>query len=598
MVKSPNDSLQLGISFEIKVGGKSLPKDLVVMKIRVNTEVNKIATATVAILGGNSYESLFKESETPEFEPGKEIEISIGYAEKNTKVFSGIIQKHRLAIDEGYLNYSSRSKLVLEATDKAFKMKLEKKSDLYEKKKDSEILSTLIAGAGLSKKIQNTSFQHESISRHHVSDWEFLLHRAKANGMLVLNSFNKITVETPKVSGSAKVKLIYGKDAYSFHADLDAGEQLQQIESAAYDIFNEKSIKQNSAEPAQLDKPGSIVGKNLGKVFAPQKFNWPTMVPVESKELKFLADSALIFSRLKRIKGDISFKGVADINLGDIVELEGFGKLFNGSVYVTAVEHKVENGDFITTLKFGINDDWFKKESFLDLNVLPPISGLHVGIVKKIDGDPDKRSRIQVMIPSIKNSGNGIWAVLSHFHANNQSGSFFIPEVNAEVIVGFLNDDPRFPIVLGSLYSKNNKAKDSIEKQNSTKSIVTKSGLRLEFNDKDKFFKVTTPGKNTLLISDKDKGVKIEDQNGNEIVTSAKSLSLKSKKDILLTATGKLELKGTKGVVMSSSTGDVSIEGKKVGLKAKAKFEASGSAGADIKSSGVVNIKGSMVNVN
>jgi phage protein D len=598
MTKSPNDSLQLGISFEIKVGGKSLPKNTVVMKIRVNAEVNKIATATVAILGGNSYESLFKESEIAEFEPGKDIEISIGYAEKNTKVFSGVIQKHRLAIDEGYLNYSSRSKLILEATDKAFKMKIGRKSDLYEKKKDSDIINSLIAGAGLSKKVENTSFIHDSVSRHHVSDWEFLLNRAKANGMLVLNSLNKITVETPKVSGSSKVRLIYGKDAYSFHADLDAGDQLQQIESAAYDVFNEKEVKQNGAEPAQLDKPGSIAGKNLGKVFSPQKLNWNTLVPLESKELKFLADSAMIFSRLKRIKGDISFKGVVDINLGDIVELEGFGKLFNGLVYVTALEHRVENGDFITALKFGLKDDWFKKESFLDLNVLPPISGLHVGIVKKIDGDPDKKGRIQVMIPAIKNSGNGIWAVLSHFHANNQSGSFFIPEVNAEVIVGFLNDDPRFPIILGSLYSKNNKPKDSIEKENKTKSIVTKSGLRLEFNDKDKFFKVTTPGKNTLLISDKDKGVKIEDQNGNEIITSSKSISLKSKKDILLTASGKLELKGAKGVLMSSSSGDVSISGKKVGLKAKAKFEASGSAGADIKSSGVVNIKGSMVNVN
>ena len=46
------------------------------------------------------------------------------------------------------------------------------------------------------------------------------------------------------------------------------------------------------------------------------------------------------------------------------------------------------------------------------------------------------------------------------------------------------------------------------------------------------------------------------------ITTSDKGISIESKKDIKLTATGKLELKGTKGVVLSSSAGDTKIDGK------------------------------------
>ena len=188
--------------------------------------------------------------------------------------------------------------------------------------------------------------------------------------------------------------------------------------------------------------------------------------------------------------------------------------------------------------------------------------------------------------------------MLGHFYANNNAGSFFVPELNSEVVVGFINNDPRFPVVLGSLYSKNNKPKEKFTKDNFVKAIVTKAGTRLEFEDKDKAFKITTPGKNTLTISDKAKGVKIEDQNKNVISTSDKGITLESKKDIKITASGKLELKGTKGVVLSSSSGDTKIDGKGVSLKAKAKVEVNGSSGADIKSSGTVNIKGSMVNVN
>jgi len=90
--KSPDDTLQLVTSFDVKVGGKSLAKDIVVMKILVKSEVNKIAKAYLFIEAGKSYENLFPESEDPNFAPGKTIEISLGFAEKNVKVFSELLQ--------------------------------------------------------------------------------------------------------------------------------------------------------------------------------------------------------------------------------------------------------------------------------------------------------------------------------------------------------------------------------------------------------------------------------------------------------------------------------------------------------------------------
>jgi uncharacterized Zn-binding protein involved in type VI secretion len=59
-----------------------------------------------------------------------------------------------------------------------------------------------------------------------------------------------------------------------------------------------------------------------------------------------------------------------------------------------------------------------------------------------------------------------------------------------------------------------------------------------------------------------------------------------------------LELKGTKGITINSSSGDVKVDGKNVNLSGKAKVELSGSSGTDIKSSGTVTIKGSMVSIN
>lgn len=595
--KSPDDSLQLEASFDVKVGGKSLAKDIVVMKILVKSEVNKIAKAYLSIEAGKSHENLFPESEIASFAPGKTVEISLGFAEKNVKVFSGIITKHSINVGQNYLYQSSDNLLLLEASDKAIKMTVGKKSELYEKKKDSEIMTTLLSSAGVTKKVTATTLTHDIIARHNCSDWEFLLNRAKANGMVVLNSMGAVDVEVPKVMGTEKVTVTYGKDIKTFRGDIDAASQLQQAEAINYDIFTEKEVKQTGKDPG-FDKPGNITGKVLGKVAAATKISVNVPVPVVSQELKGFANAALMESRMRRIIGEMSFRGTTAVTLGDLVKLDGFGKLFNGLVFITEVEHRVENGQFETKVSFGLKPQLFQSNKQSDMNLLPTMAGLHVGIVKKLDGDPGKKNRIQVMIPSLKSTGNGIWAMLGHFHAGKNSGSFFVPELNSEVIIGFINDDPRFPVVLGSLYSKNNTTKEKFTKDNFIKSILTKGGTRLEFNDKDKTFKVITEKKNMIFISDKAKGVKIEDQNKNVITTSDKGISLTSNKDIKLNAKGKLELKGTKGVVLNSSAGDAKIDGKNVKVNAKIKADVNGKAGVNIKASGSVNIKGSMVNVN
>lgn len=595
--KSPDDSLQTVISFEVKVGGSALPTGMVVLKLQVKLEVNKIARAYISILGGKSYENLFPESEEAIFAPGKDVEISIGYAQKNVKVFSGIITKHSLDISTNYLSYSSRNLLLLEASDLAIKMTVGKKSEIYEAKKDSDIITTLLSTAGLTKTVTATTLSHTLISRHNCSDWEFMLNRAKANGMVVLNAMGAVTVIAPKSSGTDALTVTYGKDIKTFRGNLDASSQLQGVEAINYDIYTELEVKQTGAD-SSFNIPGSITGSELGKVAAATKVSLNVPVPVLTQELKGHADALLAASRLRRMIGEMSFRGSTDVTLGCYITLAGFGKLFNGLVYITGVEHLVENGQYVTKASFGLKPEIFSATLHPELNLLPPIAGLHVGIVKKLDADPDKQNRIQVMIPALKSTGSGIWAMLGHFHAGKSSGSFFVPELNSEVIVGFINDDPRFPVVLGSLYSKNNTPLETFTADNFIKSIVTKGGTRLEFEDKDKTFKVITPGKNMIFISDKDKGVKIEDQNGNTIVTSADGISMNSDKDIKITAAGNLELTGTKGVKVTSSSGDVTISGKNATLKGSAKVEVNGSAGADIKSSSAINIKGSMVNVN
>jgi len=597
---SPNDSLQKTLSFTVKVNSNELDAKYQVMNIQVWHEVNKVGRARICILAGDPYENTFAESEDANFVPGKDVEIALGYDSTNTTVFKGIILKHSISMREGYLKFASRSVLVLECADKAIKLTIGRKTALYEDKLDSDAMTTIASAAGVDKTITATTVTHPFLVQYDITDWDFILKRAKANGMVLLNSLNKLIVKAPAVSGSGVLTLTQGEDVSSFRGEVDAGTQLQGLTADSWDPHTEAATTSTGAEPSNLSKPGNQVGKTLGQVASPATLSLAVKAPLATTELKALADATLLQSRFKRVRGEVSFRRANTVSLGSIVTLAGFGTLFNGDALASAVYHNVEDGVWTTTVGFGLADDIFESpvQERDDQRWLGPISGLHIGIVKKLDADPLSKNRIQVMIPSIKSTGNGVWALLSHFYATNNAGSFFIPEVNSEVIVGFLNDDPRYPVVLGCLYDSKNVASETLTAENNTKSLLSKEKLTLKFDDKDKIITVITPGENQIVISDKDKSITIKDQNENSIIMSADSIAFSSKKSITFDSKDEITITATKGITVKSSSDAVTLNGKDVKLTASASLSASGSSGAEIKSSGTVNIKGSMVNVN
>ena len=597
--KLPNSTLTALPTITIKLDGTELPASYLVYEVSIQQIIYKISKATVTILGGNSFQNTFEESEKSIFEPGVEIEISMGYDQKNTLVFKGIISKHALKIESGYEKYNYKSKLILECADKALKMTVEKNSEIFEKKKDSEIITALLAKAGLSKEVDLTDYKHEFLTQFNITDWDFLLKRAKANGLLVLNANNKVTVTKASMDDSPSAKIIYGNGAISLDAEVDSTEQLQNIETRSWDLFNEKEVKQTGTEPAALSQPGNLSGKKLGNVFSPSKISQTYHAPIESGELKSLADALLVESRMARIRGVVSFRGIPEVKLGGVITLSGFGARFEGKVLVTSVTHEMYEGNYVTRVGFGLPHNAFeiglKDHPFPLLNAM---EGLYPAIVTKIDGDPQNDYRIQVKIPALKDSGNGLWARQAQLYATKDAGSFFIPEVDSEVIVGFMHNDPRFPVILGGLYNSKNDPYQKIASENPKKAIVSKEKLMLEFDDKDKILTIETPGGNSLVLSDKEKGIEIKDANGNAIKLSSSGIEIKSSKAINVKSNQKVTIEGGTGIDIKASGGDVAVTGLNVKNEAQIKFSGKGTAQAELNASGQVTVKGAVVMIN
>jgi uncharacterized protein involved in type VI secretion and phage assembly len=230
--------------------------------------------------------------------------------------------------------------------------------------------------------------------------------------------------------------------------------------------------------------------------------------------------------------------------------------------------------------------------------LLPGISGLVTATVKQIDQDPDGETRVQVEVPVIAANGDYIWARLASGYATKQAGIFFVPEVGDEVVLGFLNEDPRYPIVLGSLYNAQaHQPPFTADAQNTNKAIVTKNQLKVTFDDVNKVIVVRTPGGQVMTLSDQANSITLADSNKNTITMSSSGITLDSCAAITLNAKTNISLTADANVSLKAND-QLSANAAMLSASASATLSLQGDASAKLASSGETAVQGSLVMIN
>lgn len=595
----PKDSRDEPISFEIFINNVLVASEKVI-KINIEKAINRISRAKVFLTGGDASLHTFEESEDGNFSIGNTVKIELGYKQVNVLAFEGIVEKLGISLKNGFATKPWQSLLVLECVDVAIKLTNSYTSDVYEQKKDSDIFAILLREVtALTSDITPTAVTHPFFPKYNSSDWEFILNRAKINGLVLLNSNNVLKISKPYNSNTqAKQTITNGEATISFDAQIDSSSQLNSLTFDSLNSYTDTINSSQALEPSSLIANNTLEGKVLSSATSAGEININIPQRTEVAELKAISDAFLQESRLSRIVGRAKFKGVTNLDIGSVVALVGFGRHFDGKIYLTAISHQVESGFFTTSIEFGLK----KPQSLANIidksSVIKPIEGVHIGTVKKIDADPLNEGRIQVLIPALKSTGNGIWAKLSHFYVSAAAGSFFIPEIDSQVVVSFISNDPRHPIILGSLYTSTKQPYTELTADNALKAFVSKSKLTLEFDDKEKIITISSPKENSIVISEKAKGIVITDENKNVIKMSDTGIELISKKDIKITSDKEVTITGSKGITLKGKAGiGVKVDGNKVNIVAKTNFIAKGNK-ADLVGSGKVTIKGGTVGIN
>jgi len=566
------------VTYTVLVEGNAISGTEHVHSVAVSKEINRIPTATIIVGDGDSSTQDFALSNQDLLIPGKKIEIKAGYHTDEETIFKGIVIKHNIKIRQ------NSTMLIIECKDEAVKMTVGRKSAYFYDSKDSDIFEEIIGNYSLEKDVEETKVEHKELVQYNSSDWDFVLSRAQANGKLCFADDGKLTIAKPDL-GQAEVETIaFGSTMLDFDGEIDARNQMKKVTSYSWNQADQKIVEAEGTDPS-VSLNGNLSSGDLADVVGLDNLQLRHGGNLDESELQDWSDATMLYQQLSKVRGRVKFQGLHNVKPNTTLKLEGVGDRFNGKIYVTGVLHTISDGDWTCDAQFGLNPKWFSETFDIHTQpasgLLPSIKGLHVGVVSQLEEDPDGEDRILVMIPIVDGEKQGIWCRVSTLDAGKDRGSFFRPEIKDEVIVGFINEDPNDAVVLGMLHSSAKPAPIVASDDNHEKGFVTRSKMKLMFDDDKVSVTIETPeGKKFTMDEDADV-ITLEDDHSNVITMDSNGISIES--------AGEISIKASK---------DVKVEGMNVGIAANAEFKAEGSAGAEVSTSAIAVLKGSLVQIN
>ena len=165
--------------------------------------------------------------------------------------------------------------------------------------------------------------------------------------------------------------------------------------------------------------------------------------------------------------------------------------------------------------------------------------GVYPGKVAKVGGSRHA-GRVRVTLPWLR-GGSGdmtVWARVAVLMAGERRGTYFMPEVDDEVLVAFEAGDVNRPYVVGALWNDEDEPPEENTGRNDVRAIHSRSGLRLRFDDSDGAARLTidTPNGPSITLDDAGDKVEIKDGNGNRVLLDNTGVHIETTAKIRLDA--------------------------------------------------------------
>ena len=535
---------------------------------------------------------------------GKEIEILV-QANPTAASDTGLksLFKGPIVAIEAEYSAESAPRLVLRAYDKTFGLHTGTEYRTFIQMKDSDIVSKVAGELGLSVQSDATSDVYQHVTQANISNWEFILERARLNGYIAVGRQGKLHFVKPETLAQSATEVTYGEDIKDLRITMTMAGQVNETKAVSWDE-KEKNVHVGVAKVANWKTTNAKLTAastfNGGVGWGARKTNVTLPGLASTGGAGTAAKAYFDVGGSQQVHAHGICLGNPNLQAGGRIKLAGVGTRFAGEYSLTRVRHILDMVEAYST-EFWIGG---MDPSTLAGALLPPptraqgtarssaATGLVPAIVTNI-ADKEGHARVKIKYPWLDDAIESNWARIVMPGAGADRGLMVMPEVNDEVIVGFLHGDFNSPYVLGGVWN----SKDKSPTPQSNASVNGKVEVRQ--------FKTRTG--HMLTFTDKSGGEQIElkDSKGNFILLDAtnKLIHMKSTGDIKIEATGTVKIDSkavdvkAKMDVKIKATTDLKMDGLTVSAAGTAKLGLKAPL-IDVAGSGPVTIKGTPVGIN
>ncbi|MGO4543396.1 phage late control D family protein [Paenibacillus sp. 2TAB23] len=268
---------------------------------------------------------------------GKKLQIKLGYADKKSLVFDGIITGYSVDFPS-----NGSPTVTVTAMDRSFLMMKSAHSKVWNQMKDTDVVRQIAGNYGLSVDLDDTTVTKKTIEQIGVSDYHFIRSLAMDNDRQFYVVASKLYFKKPKTSGSPLITLKYGKNLVQFTLTVDASSQTSQVKVRGYDVDKMQAIE-SVASSVTVIGSNAKSGPSVASMLSSQKMEVVYTQAASMDEAQSLAKAMLDRISRELVIGHGTSIGFPEMKPGELIKIEGLGsEKLDQQLRLTKVTHRLD----------------------------------------------------------------------------------------------------------------------------------------------------------------------------------------------------------------------------------------------------------------
>jgi uncharacterized protein involved in type VI secretion and phage assembly len=398
----------------------------------------------------------------------------------------------------------------------------------------NELAATLVADLGLSVEAADPGPLRQNIIQYNQSDLDLLTAAAERCGLYFTLRDSVLHLITLEGVGPG-VALALGASLLEARVEVNTDSICTTVETTGWDPHRVEQVS-GRADRAR-------VGRQVAVRLTPERVGGTGQRTIvdELVQDNNQADGIAQAELDRRVARDVVFWGVAEgdtkLQPGTPVKISGVAESLAGRYVLTTVRHVIDhNKGYISEIDTSPPEPQTRSGAGAAASTL--------GLVSGVD-DPDSMGRVRVVLPNYGGVETS-WLHVVVPGAGPDKGLIALPDVDDQVLVLLLNQDPDQAVVLGGLYGVDGPPDAGVE------------------DGAVRRYTFTTPGAQRIRLDDGKETIQIENSNGDFIRLAPDEVRMGDNRGSLI------ELTPGRCRIHSAADLEISAPGKKITISGQA----------------------------